>query len=273
VEVRPVDVNFSGYDCRLEGDASARPAGANDGPETWGVHGPAIRLGMRLVRGLSVEQAVGIEQARGKGRFGSVGELARRSGIGRAGLAKLAAADAFGSMGLDRRQAMWQVLRQGEALPLLAGLDEEEPVVPLPDEPCEQAVAYDYHHVGLSLKVHPMALRREELARRGVVEACRLAEIRSGGRVAVAGLVTVRQRPSTAKGIVFMTLEDETGVANLLVRPDLYERFRKVARSAKGMLAAGKLERSDGVVHVVVDRMVDLADDLGPLPAGSRDFR
>jgi len=199
--------------------------------------------------------------------------LARRSGIGRAGLAKLAAADAFGSMGLDRRQAMWQVLGQGDALPLLAGLDEGEAMVPLPDEPCEQAVAYDYHHVGLSLKVHPMGLRREELARRGVVEGSRLAEIRSGRRVAVAGLVTVRQRPSTAKGIVFMTLEDETGVMNLLVRPEVYERYRKVARSATGMLAAGRLERSDGVIHVVVDRMVDLADGLGALSARSRDFR
>jgi len=273
VDVRPVDVNFSGYDCRLEGNASARPAGADDRPETWGGHGPAIRLGMRLVRGLSAEQAVRIEEEGRKRRFGSVGELARRGGIGRAGLAKLAAADAFGSMSLDRRQAMWQVLRQGEALPLLAGLDDEEPVVPLPDEPREQSVAYDYHHVGLSLKVHPMALRREELARRGVVEASRLVGIRSGRRVAVAGLVTVRQRPSTARGIVFMTLEDETGVANLLVRPEVYEKYRKVARSVTGMVAAGKLERSDGVIHVVVDRMVDLADDLGALPAGSRDFR
>ena len=118
-------------------------------------------------------------------------------------------------------------------------------------------MAYDYHHVGLSLKVHPMGLRREELARRGVVAASRLAELRAGRRVEVAGLVTVRQRPSTAKGIVFMTLEDETGVANLLVRPEVYERYRKVARSATGMLAAGRLERSDGVIHVVVDRMVD----------------
>src|SRR5262249_15229773 len=162
--------------------------------------------------------------------------------------ARLAAADAFGSLGLTRREALWQVLALGEELPLFAGLDEApEPMPFLPHMPIEQQVAADYQSVGLSLEAHPIGLIPPELARLQVLPAADLARAEDKAIVRVAGLVLVRQQPSTSKGTIFMTLEDETGVVNLVVWPHLWKRYRALVRGATAIVAQGKLERASGV--------------------------
>ncbi len=295
VEVRPVDVNASGYDCTLEPRQPVGGAGMEAGmgvgmgagmgagrrwrgephplpPERWGCHGPALRLGMRLVKGLSPDKVAGIERARTARPFTSMAELWRRSGASRRVLARLAAADAFRSMGLDRHQALWQVLAIDENLPLFAGVGDDEPPASLPELSRERQVVQDYSTTGLSLTAHPLELVRRELYRSGVITAAALKTTRHGQAVRVGGLVLVRQRPSTASGIVFFTLEDETGVANLIVRPAVYERFRAVARTAVALIADGRIERQGEVIHIQVNRLVDLSEHLGTMRSMSRDF-
>jgi error-prone DNA polymerase len=279
VTVWPVDVNASLYDCTLEsarerGGASRGVDGdtASSAPDQWGCHGPALRLGMRLVKGLSQDSVAGIERARAEGGFASVADLWRRTGVPRSVLARLAAADAFQSMGLNRRQALWQVLAIDEDLPLFVGVENEEPPAALPDLSRAHQVVQDYSTTGLSLTAHPLELVRRELYRSGVVTAESLKTTRQGQAVRVGGLVLVRQRPSTAAGIVFFTLEDETGVANLIVRPGIYERFRATARSAVALIADGRIERQGQVIHVQVHRLVDLSDHLGAMRSLARNF-
>ena len=177
--------------------------------------------------------------------FTSVRDLWLRSGISRAGLERLAEADAFRSIGLDRRAALWEVraldpLSAAERLPLFAAagdsadarLQLEEPVA-LPLMPPGEHVVSDYRSLSLSLKAHPVSFLRRELAARKIVETERLAEMASGRRVSVAGLVLVRQRPGTASGVIFATLEDETGIANVIVWPKIFERFRAIVLGAR----------------------------------------
>ena len=268
----------------------------------WGAGGPALRLGMRLVKGLRREDADAIAGAvEQHGPFTTIEHLWRASGATVGGLRRLARADAFGSMGLDRQRALWDVRSlRDERLELFeavayeketrsvcereasepspaAGSDSasgEETVV-LPAIPARARVSHDYEATGVSLKGHPVSFIRAELAQRGVITAAELAhEQRSpGGRpVAVGGIVLVRQRPMTASGIVFMTIEDETGVSNLIVRPRVYERFRRVARHSAALLARGRVERAHSVVHVMVESFESLDDQLDRLPTRSRDF-
>jgi len=227
---------------------------------------------MRLVKGLSESKVARIERARADGRFQSVGDLWRRSKVSPAVLARLAAADAFRSMGLNRRQALWQVLAIDEAMPLFADATADEPDAPLPDIPLDEQVVQDYDTVGLSLTAHPIQLVRDALVRSGVVKADALKNLRSGQMVRVGGLVLVRQRPSTASGVVFITLEDESGVANLIIRSAVYERDRRAARSAIALVAEGKIERQGLVIHVQAHRLIDLSEHLGRLRRVSRDF-
>ena len=288
VEVRPVDVNCSGYDCGLEerhegtearrheGREGSRDPGiegsGDRGIEGAGERGPGLRLGMRLVKGISRENVAGIETARQEGPFTTVLDVWRRGGVSRAVLARLAAADAFRSLGLDRRQALWQVLAIDEDLPLFAGLVPEEPETPLPVLAIEQQVVQDYEAVGLSLTAHPIGLLRSALRRGGILPAKQLAGTRHGQNVKVAGLVLVRQRPLTASGTVFFTLEDETGIANLVVRPAVFERDRRAARGAIALIAEGRVERQGQVIHVQSHRLRDLSESLGSLRRMSRDF-
>jgi error-prone DNA polymerase len=205
--------------------------------------------------------------------FRSVGDVARRAHVSRAMLARLAAADVFGSLGLTRREALWQVLALGEDLPLFADLEEEQEPMPfLPRMPIEQQVAADYQTVGLSLKAHPVGLIRPELDQLQVLSAADLAKADDKSIVRVAGLVLVRQQPSTSKGTIFMTLEDETGVVNLVVWPHLWKRYRAVVRGATAILAQGKLERASGVTHVIPGTLEDLSQSLRGLATRSRDF-
>jgi len=325
VEVRPVDVNWSGWDCRLEegteglgpsasegvreeGMEARRHEGTEDGkenrdgenreqldcgPGAWGVRGPALRLGMRLVKGLREDDAEKIERAVERdGPFESIEALWRASGASVGGLRCLARADAFRSMGLDRRAALWAIrpLRD-QRLPLFEmaegtegqgdrgtkGRDEgvEDEVVRLPVAGPSWQVDQDYAFMGLSLKAHPISFIRDQLDRLRVTPN---AELRSatqwpqGRRVAVAGVVLCRQRPSTASGVVFITLEDETGIANLVIWSNTFERYRRVARLATGILARGRVERQGEVVHVHVDTLESLDERLGALGKTSRDF-
>jgi error-prone DNA polymerase len=340
VEVREVDVNWSGWDCSLEesdgatdrqgdeGEPDTSRCSAHSSPSLRRFVAPSLRLGTRLVKGLAQEDAERVAAAvQERGPFRDVESLWRASGVSVRGLRCLAQADAFGSMGLTRQQALWQIkpLRD-ERLPLFetgvgaAAMDREEarrtaqrarseegkergassgavssPLGVLRDVCCEPAslssdalafaalppiapstlVHQDYEHVGLSLKAHPMSFLRERLASSGVMPCGELRDPRvcpQGRRLQVAGLVLVRQRPSTASGVVFFTLEDESGIANLIVWSDTFETYRRVARQSHVLQVRGKVERQGEVVHVHVDHMESLDHALPDVEVASRDF-
>ncbi len=183
-------------------------------------------------------------------------------------LERLAAADAFRSLGLDRREALWAVRalrRTGDKddLPLFArsATSVLEPEVALPPMRIGEQVVEDYRHLHLSLKAHPVSFLRRELDRRGIVRHDQLPAMPSGPRVTVAGLVLVRQRPGSANGVIFMTLEDETAVANTIVWPKIFETFRPVVLGARLVSVTGRLQNEAGVIHVIAERL----DDLSPL--------
>ncbi len=239
----------------------------------------AVRLGFRQIIGAREDDMRKLVEARGAG-YDSVRDLWLRSGLSPATLERLADADAFRSLGLDRRQALWAVRgldRVGDQddLPLFAASRPErdgEPDAKLPPMPLGAHVVEDYRRLSLSLKAHPVAFMRARLDARGVKRSEALARAKSGERVSVAGLVLVRQRPGTAKGVIFMTLEDETGVANLIVWPKAFERLRAIVIGARFVVASGKLQSESGVVHLVVERMEDLTPMLGLLSEHGRDI-
>jgi error-prone DNA polymerase len=259
VAVRPVDVNHSFWDCTLEYDEAS----------------PALRLGFRQIKGLSETFGKQIESARKKiGRFISVAEFHRATELPRHAVTRLAHADAFGSLGLPRRPALWQTLELTDAAaPLFDPLPEAPPdVADLPPMSIQREVLTDYATAGLSLKRHPVSLLRSRLSEQRVLRAADLFQWPTDRWASVAGLVLIRQRPGTASGIVFVTLEDETGGANLIVRPQIYERYRSAARHAVLLLAEGYIQREGKVVHLITLRLRDLSDWLtAPMPK-SRDF-
>ena len=277
VTVRPIDVNASGWDCTLEpfsrpacGPCSppqTRPASGPAKRDTWGSGGPAVRLGFRLVKGMRQPHAAAVVAAR---PFTSVAQFQRATGLPADAVRRLAEADAFTSIGRTRRPAAWDALALPDG-PTLA-VPDAPPPPSLPAMPLGQEVMSDYGTTGLSLKCHPVSLIRSHLTARGAVTA---ADVRDGpGRrwASVAGLVLVRQRPGTASGIVFMTIEDETGVANLIVRPAVYERFKPAARHAMLLGAEGRVERHGAVVHLLAYRLSDLGQLLAGYHVRSRDF-
>ena len=328
VEVRPVDVNFSDWDCTLEELASrteflcplplweratrtfddeewVRGKGATPHPTAfvdssampsptkraftpvcdglWGeganatrVHPRhasmkphirtthAMRIGFRQISGLSEDHALRIELVRGRG-FDSVRDLWLRTRLSPSVLERLANADAFGSLGLSRRDALWAVRalqRAGDKddLPLFrrVAMPELEPDIDLPPMPPGEQVVEDYRHLHLSLKAHPVSFLRGELDRRGILRHELLPGIRNGERVTVAGLVLVRQRPGTAKGVIFMTLEDETGIANTIVWARAFETYRPTVIGARLVAITGPLQSASGVIHVVMEHIEDL---------------
>jgi len=268
VEVRAVDVNASGWDCTLE------PAKKEGGR-------PALRLGMRLVAGAREKEIEKITAAvKVHGGFESVTGLWRASGVSVASLRKLAMADGFNSMGLDRQQALWAVGRlRDEALPMFEACDRDELPADLPEVPEVMRVIHDYSAIGLSLKAHPISFARQRLTECGVTRAGELSDEKKwphGKHICVAGLALVRQRPGTASGIMFMTIEDETGVANLVIRPPVYEKYRRAIRLSTAVVAWGKVEREGQVVHVLVERAANLGEVTSGTQTGlkvhSRDF-
>ncbi|MBM3570670.1 MAG: DNA polymerase III subunit alpha [Alphaproteobacteria bacterium] len=264
VPVRPVDVNASAWDCTLERDDRL---------------GLALRLGLRQVRGLNQAEARRLVAARGAG-YGDAAELVRRAGLAPATVERLAKADALGGLGLGRRPGQWAARAlPPPPLPLFAqdpaAEDGCEPATALPAMPLGQEVIEDYASLRLSLKAHPMALLRRQMADEGWKPCAAAAESRHGQPIRLAGIVLVRQRPGTAKGIVFVTLEDETGVANLVVWPDRFARFRRPLLAARLLGVRGRVERQGLVIHVIADRLEDLSPRLGLLAEGARgtDFR
>ena len=209
--------------------------------------------------------------AKRAGGYADLADLRRRAGVSAAALDRLARADAFGSLALDRRGAIWRAIgleRTGHELdlpPLFAWAEGRtapaEPGVALPRMTLGQEVAEDYANLRLTLRCHPLALLRPWLGRR-VVKAERLAEIDDGRRVEVAGLALVRQRPGTASGVIFITIEDESGVANLVVWPAVFERFRRVVLGAQLLAVRGRVQKEGLVIHVVADTLIDRTDLL-----------
>lgn len=273
VQVRPVDINHSMWDHTLE------PL-----PGKKGKLATALRLGFRQIKGMKEEDAVRLTAAREAG-YDTVRELWQRSGLERAVLERLAQADAFRSIGLDRRAALWAVrglapTTSAEAmLPLFAHAEAKvpagsnapppelarEPAVTLPTMPLGEHVIEDYANLRLSLKSHPCALLRGELSALRATPAERLVRLPNDRRLTVAGLVLVRQRPGSAKGVIFTTLEDETGIANCIVWPDVFQRYRRIVLTARLLAVTGKLQREGLVIHIVAERLIDLTSYLNLL--------
>ena len=253
VEVRPVDVHASSWNNRLE-------------RMTDGTH--ALRLGLRQIAGLRREDAKRLLDGRAARPWPDIAALQHGTGLEVTAIETLAAADAFGSMGLDRRQALWEAsaLAKTPPLPLFkaAGGPAEDtvtiaaPPIALPlMEPSEEVVE-DYRMLRLSLRAHPLKFLRARLEKRGALAAGTIAAAHDGARVAAAGIVLARQRPGSASGIIFMTLEDETGIVNLVVRTHVLERCRKAVLGARLALVRGRVQRVGAIVHLVADRLDDL---------------
>ncbi len=257
VEVRPVDVLASDWDCTLE---AVGEGGLS-----------AVRLGLRSVFGLRQVEAERLLAARASG-VRTLRELAGRAALSRQSLELLAEADALRSLGLDRRQGLWAVkglapeARAEMQAPLLSlmGPPSEAPAT-LPTMTPGAHVAEDYRTAGLSLKAHPCAFFRTLLDDLGAVSAIRLRDLRHGARVSVGGLVLIRQRPGTAKGVVFATLEDETGAANAVVWPDVFQAHRRTVMASRFLVVHGRVQRAGEVIHVVAERFTDLSGRLAEL--------
>jgi error-prone DNA polymerase len=269
VEVRCVDVNCSAWDCTLEpGPVAAERLHTRHAAMKNDIRAKhALRLGFRQISGFSQDDGITIENKRGTG-FDSIRDLWLRTGLAPSVLERLAEADAFRSLGLDRRDALWAVRalrRSGDKddLPLFARavMPQCEPDIALPPMLLGEHVVEDYRTLHLSLKAHPVSFLRADLTARGILRHDQLATIASGRRVTVAGLVLVRQRPGTASGVIFMTLEDESAIANVIVWPKIFETYRPVVLGTRLVSVTGKLQSEQDVVHIIADRL----DDLSPL--------
>lgn len=275
VDILAVDVNRSAWDCMLTevpfDPARVTPRHASMRGVIRSRH--AVQLGFRHVKGLSKAAMDEFVKRRGSG-YVSVRDVWLRSGLERRAIEHLAQADAFRSIGLDRRAALWAVRAldarsAAESLPIFdrpgLRLSELEPEAELPPMPLGQHVIHDYRTLGFSLKAHPLSFFRRRLDHLGIVPNMRLPEIGNGAQVAVAGLVLVRQRPGSARGVIFMTLEDEVSVANIIVWKDTFKRFRPVVLGARFVKVRGRLQSVSGVVHIVAEHIEDVTPWLSEL--------
>lgn len=278
VEVRNVDINRSDLVSVLE-------PGTEGADRLWRQHADmrhdirstnAIRLGLGFVKGLSDDDANLIVARRGRG-YDSVRDLWLRTGLSHSTLETLADADAFQSLGLNRRDAKWAVggLRGGDGadnLPLFvaAGRPEHhpEPDANLPAMPPGEQVIHDYRTLSLSLKAHPLSFLRESLTSKGIVPAGSLRDIPAGRVVTTAGVVLVRQRPGTASGVIFVSLEDETGLGNIIVWPKVFEAYRAVVLGSRLMAVRGEVQKEGLVVHVIARQVFDMTPMLLDLASG-----
>jgi len=264
VTVRPVDINRSDWDNTLEGTGHTPPA---------------LRLGFRQIKGISRETAEALVATRPLGGYRDPDDVWTRAGLPPEALDILARADAFASLGVDRRDALWAVKAlRPHPLPLFAAANrpprhparpfretDGEPDTNLPDLTPGEAVVEDYDALRLTLRDHPLALLREAVTAWGAARAERLAVLPDGQRLSVAGLVTCRQRPGSASGVVFITLEDETGLANLIVWPGVFEAHRRTVLRSRLLQAEGRLQKESGVIHLVVEHLTDRTDALRAL--------
>ncbi len=263
VEVRPIDVLHSQIDSSLE----TKSGWTKDTTDQ-----PALRLGLHMVKGLSQQTMENLINARQQKQFSDMADLATRAKLNSGDLQALAAADAFKQLAGDRHNAQWQVSGVEQPLPLLAGVDQPEPAVMLPKPKEGQNIVADYASHGLSLRRHPLALLRPRLQQGRVSSAEQLWSIRNGAIARVAGLVIGRQRPGTASGVIFVTLEDETGQANIVVWPKVAEAQRKPLLQSRLLKVTGTVQQEDGVLHLIAGRLEDLSEWLGGLQTRSRDF-
>jgi error-prone DNA polymerase len=233
---------------------------------------PALRLGLVMVRSLSAAGAARIVAARSEAPFAGVQDLARRAALDRGDLEALAAAGALAALTGNRHQAFWGVAGTERELPLAPRGDGDEgtPLLPVPSE--GQDIVADYRAVGLTLGRHPLALLRPRLDRERILRAGELAGVPTGRFVRVAGLVITRQRPSSASGVTFVTLEDETGHVNLVVWERVGQAQRRALIESRLMEVRGQLQREGQVTHVIVHRIVDRTTMLGGMAPASRDF-
>jgi DNA polymerase III alpha subunit len=249
----------------------------------------AVRLGLHRIKGFSKEDAEVVMTKRSRG-YDSVRDLWLRTGLDRAAVERLADGDAFRSVGLDRREALWAARGEGalkakDRLPLF-DLPEHadirrEPDFALPPMLMGEHIVNDYRYLALSLKAHPLSLLRRDLAARAIIPAWRLrgdspagdGAAMNGKRVTVAGLVITRQRPGTASGVIFMTLEDDTDIINAIVWPRVFERYRPVVLGARLTAITGKVQSEKGVIHVIADRLDDLTPMLAALSADAHDLK
>jgi error-prone DNA polymerase len=258
VEVRPIDVCVSGWDCTLERRSDDEPA---------------LRLGLRMVKGLGVEAAERVVEARAAAPFASVQDLTERARLARRELEALADAGAMRALSGNRHLTFWEVAGSEQELPLAPSprAPEGTPLLLPPTE--GQNMAADYRSHGLTLGRHPLALLREELAGDRIVAAKDLQDLANGRVVRVAGIVTARQRPQSAGGVMFITLEDETGHTNLIVWERVWTAQRRIASGSRLLEVTGTLQKEAGVTHVVAKRLADRTAMLGTLVTHSRDFR
>jgi error-prone DNA polymerase len=258
VNVLPADVQCSDWDCTLE--------------TLTHTTAPALRLGLRLISGLSAAQAQAIATARTTHPFRDVNELAHRTQLPKRALDVLARAGALASLTPTRHAARWQA-KGIEHLPgLLAGASAVEPIINLPRSSESSEVLQDYRSLGFTLGRHPLALLRTRFNKLKVSTAQQLADVKNGALVRIAGLVTHRQRPETAKGIIFVSLEDETGISNLIVNPEAQACDREALLDSVLMLAQGRIRNQQGVIHIHVDHIRNYSRWLGSLTVSSRDF-
>ncbi|ANL55366.1 MULTISPECIES: error-prone DNA polymerase [Rhizobium] len=282
VRILAVDINESEWDCTLE-------EAVFDRKTVDFRHGQmreiiktrhAVRLGFRQIKGLSSDDMKRLVGNRGQG-YGSVRDLWLRSGLPKSVIERLADADAFRSIHLSRREALWavralDVKSAAEELPLFEQVRhidlQPEPAAKLPDMLPGEQVIEDYRYLSLSLKAHPVSFLREELRKAGITRNVDLLSVPNGKRVTIAGLVLVRQRPGSAKGVIFMTLEDETGVANAIVWNAMFDKYRAVVMGARLVKIRGRLQSHSGVIHTVVEHIEDMTPALGILQREARRF-
>jgi error-prone DNA polymerase len=307
IEVRPLDVTISGWDCTLEGagefhkeikEIKERVVEVGVGDVSHGVrleslsdqptpypgiraHQPAVRLGLRLVSGFSDAAAQRIAEARRQSPFKNAEDLALRAQLGTLEMNALAAADALLTLAGHRRQQVWEAAAIKPAPQLLKAVPTHETALMLPDTPEGENILFDYQATGLTLRRHPLALLRDRLAARGLLSAGELNELPDGRKVAACGIVTVRQQPQTAKGTIFVTLEDETGPVNVIVWKSLRDTQREEVMHARLLAVHGVWQRSEedgqakgcgAVRNLVAHRLEDLTPMLGRLGTSSRDF-
>jgi error-prone DNA polymerase len=259
VEVRAPDIVASDWDCTLEPPDDPRS------PHR------ALRLGLRQIKGLKKEEAEAFMKVRAGGLLSTLEDYVLRSGLTRRGLELLAEADAFRSLGLSRREALWAVKGMADEVgaersaPLVARQSVREAQVLLPFMSLPKEVAEDYRTTSLSLKRHPVSFYRDELAAMRAVPCASLKGMKNGRGVLVGGLVLVRQRPGTAKGVVFLTLEDESGIANIVCWKDVFEANRRLVMGASFLVVHGQVQEASDVIHVVAEGFTDLSARLGEM--------
>ncbi|MDY7086668.1 MAG: OB-fold nucleic acid binding domain-containing protein, partial [Actinomycetota bacterium] len=273
VEVRRPDINLSDAKATLESAPRTRwGALPGEPPYAWGLGGPAVRQGLGSIRSLGEELAELIEQERrAHGPYGGMTDLARRTGCTTAHLEALATADAFAGFGLTRREALWAAGAAAQDRPdRLPGTVTGTDAPMLPGMSAVDELVADVWATGLSPDSHPAQFIRADLDRAGAIPINRLSRVEAGTRIRVGGIVTHRQRPATAGGVTFVNLEDETGMLNVTCSPGLWQRYRRVARTSSALLVRGRLEKAEGVLNLVADRLEAVTPPVSP---ASRDFR